>query len=195
MMQKLRKLLIDSDMDSISSAELALAKVVEPAASLSLASELVVTVDQRKKSHDVSKISKSFSDLSYVSYGHDVFALGAGGNPQLSTDRRLLDANADRASVVLNALGDGLQLNRSINYDEPDAGKDFSEDALMSILMLLRLVTGDPVALSTSGRPLKSPHSSSWISYTTLKDLKAETNGTTGIKVIKSRHQCTLELD
>jgi hypothetical protein len=122
-----------------------LLQLSEPLSFLALKGETVLSVDAcTQQPKEISSLRNFSSDTSYTSHTYDIFALGAGGNRRLSEQHRELDANADRAAIILNTLGEGLELQRPASYDEPDAAELFSKESLISTFMLLGLVARDP---------------------------------------------------
>jgi hypothetical protein len=116
----------------------------EPMSFLALKGKTVLSVDSTQQPKELSSLRNFSSDTSYTSHAYDIFALGAGGNRRLSEQHRELDANADRAAIILNTLEEGLELQRPASYDEPDAAELFSKESLISTFMLLGLVARDP---------------------------------------------------
>ncbi|KAF2488431.1 hypothetical protein BU16DRAFT_601129 [Lophium mytilinum] len=82
----------------------------------------------------------------------DVFGMKAGGNPRLPERVRALDANRDKVSIVLNTAGLPLALRPQKHTDPP-----FTEDVCLHALLLIGLAARDPIALCTTGPPLRLP--------------------------------------
>ena len=86
----------------------------------------------------------------YVTMIADVFQMKAGGNPRLPDHLRLLDANRDKVSIVLNTSGYPLALKPYTDTQPPSI-----EDECLRQLLIIGLAAQDPVALCTTGPPLR----------------------------------------
>ncbi|RFU28516.1 hypothetical protein B7463_g7816, partial [Scytalidium lignicola] len=107
----------------------------------------------------------------YVANIMETFELDAGGDPDLPEEARIADANCDKISIVLNILGNGLNLKieRSAEAMKPYA----SLDECYRQLLILALAAGDPLSLCCLGRPLKpntTTARSSWLCQPTNLD-------------------------
>ncbi|PVI05130.1 hypothetical protein DM02DRAFT_688097 [Periconia macrospinosa] len=89
----------------------------------------------------------------------EVFQLKAGGNPRLPEHLRRLDANRDKISIALNIANFPLALKPIMKVQRPSL-----EDETFRMLLLAALAAGDPLALCTTGTPLKLHDGSvSWL--------------------------------
>lgn len=107
--------------------------------------------------------------MDYVHAIRTIFELNAGGDPDLSGDRRVADGHCDKVSIVLNVLGNGLSLKRSVD----STSSYISLDECYRQLLILALVAGDPLSLCCLGRPLKptvNAARSSWLCEPTAVD-------------------------
>ncbi|OCL12179.1 hypothetical protein AOQ84DRAFT_312653 [Glonium stellatum] len=86
----------------------------------------------------------------YVIMIADVFHMKAGGNPRLPDHLRVLDANRDKISIVLNTSGHPLALKPYTDRQPPSI-----EDECLRQLLIIGLATRDPVALCTTGPPIQ----------------------------------------
>ncbi|KAJ9137705.1 hypothetical protein NKR23_g8924 [Pleurostoma richardsiae] len=84
----------------------------------------------------------------YTTHVSEIFALGAGGDPNAEDRER--DANLDRITIVLNTVGNGLCLRREEAARSPLTA---STENCQRLLLTLSLAAGDPTALCTNGDP------------------------------------------
>ncbi|KAF2423695.1 hypothetical protein EJ08DRAFT_664160 [Tothia fuscella] len=157
--------------DTTTIRDRSLAERVAPVTFSSLKTGLVVTRPtngQPVALHDYESFS---SDTSYTTHAREIFDLGAGGDPTLREHLRRLDANFDKASIVLNTVGDGLVLRRPKTYTGHE--DQFSEVNLMAVFMLLALASGDPIALCSTGPPISLPNGErTWLNAPSTWDSK-----------------------
>ncbi|OCK81198.1 hypothetical protein K432DRAFT_296109 [Lepidopterella palustris CBS 459.81] len=103
----------------------------------------------------------------YVPLIAEVFQMKAGGNPRLPDHLRILDANRDKVSIVLNTIGYPLALKPPTAMQSPS-----TEDECLRQLLLIGLAANDPVALCTTGPPLLLHNGSiSWLRRPTPLDV------------------------
>jgi hypothetical protein len=101
---------------------------------------------------------------SYTTHIRQVLRLGAGGDPDLPNELRLCDANCDKISIVLNVMGNGLNLKRS--QDGESLKRFASQDECYRQLMILALAAGDPLALCALRKPLRiGTNGCSWLCH------------------------------
>jgi hypothetical protein len=97
----------------------------------------------------------------------ETFQLLAGGNPRLSPHLRQQDANRDKMGIALNASGLPLAMTSVNALTRPNI-----EDECLRSLLLVGLAARDPVALCTTGAPLRlHDGSTSWLSRPTPLDV------------------------
>jgi hypothetical protein len=97
----------------------------------------------------------------------ETFQLLAGGNPRLSPHLRQQDANRDKMGIALNASGLPLAMTSVNTLTRPSI-----EDECLRSLLLVGLAARDPVALCTTGAPLRlHDGSTSWLCRPTPLDV------------------------
>ncbi|KAF1845239.1 uncharacterized protein K460DRAFT_376698 [Cucurbitaria berberidis CBS 394.84] len=103
---------------------------------------------------------------SFVSRIAETFGRSAGGNPRLPEYLRRLDANRDKTCIALSTSDMPLALMPSSPFSRPS-----TEDECLRSLLLLGLAARDPVALCTTGTPLRLHDGSiSWLCRPTPLD-------------------------
>jgi hypothetical protein len=96
----------------------------------------------------------------------EIFQLQASGSHRLPEHTRQLDANHDKMSIALNASGLPLATTASNPLSRPNI-----EDECLRSLLLVALAARDPVALCTTGTPLRLHDGSiSWLTRPTALD-------------------------
>ena len=100
-----------------------------------------------------------------------VFMLDAGGNPRLSPDQRIIDANREKLAIVLNSVGTGL----TVRYPSSDGcGEPLAtHNECFRAIALLALAANNPAVLCTSGGPFHSHRSTStnsWLRWPAIYD-------------------------
>lgn len=90
---------------------------------------------------------------SYTIHVREIFNLGAGGDPELPEGFRTCDANCDKISIVLNTMGNGLNLKQ---YAGEGLSRFASQDECYRQLLVLALAAGDPLVLCGLGKPLRT---------------------------------------
>jgi hypothetical protein len=99
----------------------------------------------------------------------ETFQLQAGGNPRLPPHLRQQDANRDKMGIALNASGLPLAMTSVHTLTRPNI-----EDECLRSLLLVGLAARDPVALCTTGAPLRlHDGSTSWLSRPTPLDMNS----------------------
>jgi hypothetical protein len=99
----------------------------------------------------------------------ETFKLQASGNPRLSPHLRQQDANRDKMGIALNASGLPLAMTSANTLSRPNI-----EDECLRSLLLVGLAARDPVALCTTGTPLRlHDGSTSWLSRPTPLDISS----------------------
>ncbi|KAF2689948.1 hypothetical protein K458DRAFT_412794 [Lentithecium fluviatile CBS 122367] len=97
----------------------------------------------------------------------EIFRMKAGGNPRLPEYLKRLDANRDKASIALNIAGLPLALRAASPLQRPTI-----EEECLRQLLVVGVAARDPVALCTTGAPLKLHDGSiSWLCRPTTLDL------------------------
>jgi hypothetical protein len=96
----------------------------------------------------------------------ETFQLQASGNHRLPEHTRQLDANRDKMGIALNASGLPLAMTTASPLSRPNI-----EDECLRSLLLVALAARDPVALCTTGTPLRLHDGSiSWLTRPTALD-------------------------
>ncbi|KAH8725034.1 heterokaryon incompatibility protein-domain-containing protein [Phaeosphaeriaceae sp. PMI808] len=104
--------------------------------------------------------------VNFVSTLTEIFQMQAGGNPRLPEYLRRLDANRDKMGIALNASGLPLATTSTNPLSRPNI-----EDECLRSLLLVGIAARDPVALCTTGTPLRLHDGSiSWLSRPTPLD-------------------------
>jgi hypothetical protein len=97
----------------------------------------------------------------------ETFLLQAAGNPRLPEYLRRQDANRDKMGIALNASGLPLAMTSANTLSRPNI-----EDECLRSLLLVGLAARDPVALCTTGTPLRlHDGSTSWLTRPTPLDV------------------------
>ncbi|CAG8980924.1 hypothetical protein HYALB_00003783 [Hymenoscyphus albidus] len=95
----------------------------------------------------------------YVAQIGHIMDLGAGGNPSLPKGLRECDARCDKISIVLNSVGNALNLRR-----DREALRMYSSDhECYRQLLTVAIAAGDPSALCCTGRALVIGTRKSWL--------------------------------
>lgn len=105
----------------------------------------------------------------YTARIQEIFSLGAGGNPSLPPKLRVSSACLDKATIVLNILGNGLGIKRKRNHV-------VREDDCIKDLYMVGLAANDPRILCTMGQHFdfsQSPEMLSWLRHPSFVDLRS----------------------
>ncbi|KAF2643563.1 hypothetical protein P280DRAFT_505662 [Massarina eburnea CBS 473.64] len=118
--------------------------------------------------HPSLKIPRPVSLITTVA---QIFRMRTGGNPRLPGYLRLLDANRDKIAITLSISNIPIAHKPITAYQRPT-----TEDECLRKLLLIGLAARDPVALCTTGTPLRlHDNSLSWLCRPSIFDIPFST--------------------